>query len=98
LLAFRLGRHVSVVSVSVPECDDKPYKHLHIYRGLDAPFRNKIGLLDYVPFDSPGCLSFSLGYPLERPSKGRSILSGGCPRRDKQRNGTSSCVDGPDVV
>jgi hypothetical protein len=61
----------------VPECDDKPYKHPHIYRGLDALIRNKIGLLNHVRLDNPRCLSFKLGCPLERPSKGRSILSRG---------------------
>lgn len=67
--------HASVVFASVPECDDKPYKHPHIYRGLDALIRNKSDLLNYVMFDSPRHLSFRLGNPLERPSKGRSIRS-----------------------
>lgn len=38
---FNLGTHANVLIASIPEGDDKPYKYLNIYRGLDALVLNK---------------------------------------------------------
>lgn len=49
--SFTLGTHQSVLVASVPEGDDKPYKHPKMYRGVDVLVVNKIDLLPYVEFD-----------------------------------------------
>jgi hydrogenase nickel incorporation protein HypB len=49
--SFALGTHANVLVASVPEGDDKPYKHPRIYRGVDVLVVNKIDLLPYVDFD-----------------------------------------------
>lgn len=49
--AFGLGTHVNILVASVPEGDDKPYKHPRMYRGVDVLVVNKIDLLPYVTFD-----------------------------------------------
>jgi hydrogenase nickel incorporation protein HypB len=49
--SFALGTHANVLIASVPEGDDKPYKHPRIYRGVDVLIVNKIDLLPYVDFD-----------------------------------------------
>jgi hydrogenase nickel incorporation protein HypB len=48
---FQLGTHHNVLVASVPEGDDKPFKHPKIYRGVDVLIINKIDLLPYVQFD-----------------------------------------------
>ncbi|NNM26734.1 MAG: hydrogenase accessory protein HypB, partial [Phycisphaerales bacterium] len=49
--SFALGTHANVLVASVPEGDDKPFKHPRIYRGVDVLVINKIDLLPYVDFD-----------------------------------------------
>jgi hydrogenase nickel incorporation protein HypB len=49
--SFALGTHASVLVASVPEGDDKPYKHPRMYRGVDVLVVNKIDLLPHVTFD-----------------------------------------------
>ena len=49
--SFGLGTHINVLVASVPEGDDKPFKHPRMYRGVDALVINKIDLLPYVDFD-----------------------------------------------
>lgn len=49
--SFALGTHRNVLVASVPEGDDKPYKHPKMYRGVDVLVINKIDLLPYVEFD-----------------------------------------------
>lgn len=49
--SFALGAHLSVLVASVPEGDDKPYKHPRMYRGVDVLIVNKVDLLPYVRFD-----------------------------------------------
>ncbi|MCP3903104.1 MAG: hydrogenase nickel incorporation protein HypB [Planctomycetes bacterium] len=49
--SFDLGTHANVLVASVPEGDDKPFKHPRIYRGVDVLVVNKIDLLPYVDFD-----------------------------------------------
>jgi hydrogenase nickel incorporation protein HypB len=49
--SFALGTHANVLVASVPEGDDKPFKHPRIYRGVDVLVVNKIDLLPYVDFD-----------------------------------------------
>ena len=49
--SFALGAHLSVLVASVPEGDDKPFKHPRMYRGVDVLIVNKIDLLPYVRFD-----------------------------------------------
>jgi hydrogenase nickel incorporation protein HypB len=49
--SFALGTHRNVLVASVPEGDDKPYKHPRMYRGVDVLVINKIDLLPYVDFD-----------------------------------------------
>ncbi len=34
--SFKLGAHKSVLVASVPEGDDKPYKYLGVYRGVQV--------------------------------------------------------------
>jgi hydrogenase nickel incorporation protein HypB len=48
---FPLGTHHNVLIASVPEGDDKPYKHPRMYSGVDALVINKIDLLPHVDFD-----------------------------------------------
>jgi len=48
---FALGTHCTVLVASVPEGDDKPYKHPRTYRGVDVLVINKMDLLPYVTFD-----------------------------------------------
>jgi hydrogenase nickel incorporation protein HypB len=61
----------SVLSASVPEGDDKPYKYPGTYRGVNALVINKIDLLPYVTFNmdyfrqgveilNPGLVTFPL--------------------------------------
>ncbi|MFO0829490.1 MAG: hydrogenase nickel incorporation protein HypB [Phycisphaerales bacterium] len=49
--SFALGTHVNVLVASLPEGDDKPYKHPRMYRGVDVLVINKIDLAPYVNFD-----------------------------------------------
>lgn len=49
--SFALGTAASVLVASVPEGDDKPYKHPRMYRGVDVLVVNKIDLLPHVTFD-----------------------------------------------
>src|SRR5690606_12514344 len=69
--SFALGTHKSVLIVSIPEGDDKPYKYPAMYRGVDALVVNKIDLLPYIDFDmdffrrgvealNPGLITFEL--------------------------------------
>jgi len=69
--SFQLGTHKSVLIASIPEGDDKPYKHPGMYRGVDALVINKIDLLPYVEFNmdffrkgveilNPGLVTFPL--------------------------------------
>jgi hydrogenase nickel incorporation protein HypB len=69
--AFKLGTHISLLTASIPEGDDKPYKYPGMYRGVQALVINKIDLLPYVPFNmdyfrrgvealNPGLSSFPL--------------------------------------
>ena len=48
---FALGTHLNVLIASVPEGDDKPYKHPRMYSGVDALVINKIDLLPHIEFD-----------------------------------------------
>lgn len=48
---FALGTHLNILVASVPEGDDKPYKHPRMYRGVQVLIINKIDLLPYVRFD-----------------------------------------------
>ena len=48
---FALGTHRSVLIASIPEGDDKPFKHPGMYSGVDALVINKIDLLPHIPFD-----------------------------------------------
>ncbi|MFO0834616.1 MAG: hydrogenase nickel incorporation protein HypB [Phycisphaerales bacterium] len=48
---FALGTHLNILVASVPEGDDKPYKHPRMYRGMQVLIINKIDLLPYVRFD-----------------------------------------------
>ena len=48
---FALGTHHNVLIASVPEGDDKPYKHPRMYSGVDALVINKIDLLPHIEFD-----------------------------------------------
>ena len=63
---FQLGTHHNVLVASVPEGDDKPFKHPKIYRGVDVLIINKIDLLPYVQFD------------MQRFQQGVSALNSGC--------------------
>ncbi len=69
--AFKLGTHLNLLTASIPEGDDKPYKYPGMYRGVQALVINKIDLLPYVPFNmdyfrrgvealNPGLTSFPL--------------------------------------
>jgi hydrogenase nickel incorporation protein HypB len=69
--AFQLGTHLNLLTASIPEGDDKPYKYPGMYRGVQALVINKIDLLPYVPFNmdyflrgvealNPGLISFPL--------------------------------------
>ena len=49
--SFKLGAHINLVTASIPEGDDKPYKYPGIYRGIDCLILNKIDLLPYVDFN-----------------------------------------------
>jgi hydrogenase nickel incorporation protein HypB len=49
--AFALGTHINILVASIPEGDDKPYKHPRMYRGMQVLIINKIDLLPYVKFD-----------------------------------------------
>ena len=49
--SFALGTHHNVLIASVPEGDDKPYKHPRMYSGVDALVINKIDLMPYIEFD-----------------------------------------------
>jgi hydrogenase nickel incorporation protein HypB len=49
--SFALGTHRNVLVASVPEGDDKPYKHPKMYSGVDVLVINKIDLLPHVEFD-----------------------------------------------
>jgi hydrogenase nickel incorporation protein HypB len=49
--SFALGTHRNVLVASVPEGDDKPFKHPRMYRDVDVLVINKIDLLPYVEFD-----------------------------------------------
>lgn len=49
--SWDLGMHKRVLIASVPEGDDKPYKHPGMYSGVDVLVINKIDLLPYVDFD-----------------------------------------------
>ncbi len=62
---FALGAHLNILVASVPEGDDKPYKHPRMYRGVQVLIINKIDLLPYVRFD------------LERFRRGVSALNEG---------------------
>lgn len=62
---FALGTHLNILVASVPEGDDKPYKHPRMYRGVQVLIVNKIDLLPYVRFD------------LERFRRGVSALNEG---------------------
>ncbi|MCC6230784.1 MAG: hydrogenase nickel incorporation protein HypB [Phycisphaerales bacterium] len=48
---FALGTHQNILVASVPEGDDKPYKHPRMYRGVQVLIINKVDLLPYVRFD-----------------------------------------------
>lgn len=48
---FALGTHLNILVASVPEGDDKPYKHPRMYRGVQVLIINKVDLLPYVRFD-----------------------------------------------
>jgi len=48
--AFALGTHKNILIASIPEGDDKPYKYINIYRGIDVLIINKIDLLPYLEF------------------------------------------------
>jgi hydrogenase nickel incorporation protein HypB len=48
---FALGTHRNVLIASVPEGDDKPYKHPRMYSGVDALVINKTDLLPHIEFD-----------------------------------------------
>lgn len=48
---FTLGTHLNVLVASLPEGDDKPYKHPRMYRGVQVLIINKIDLAPYVRFD-----------------------------------------------
>lgn len=48
---FALGTHLNILVASLPEGDDKPYKHPRMYRGVQVLIINKIDLAPYVRFD-----------------------------------------------
>lgn len=48
--SFALGTHRNVLVASVPEGDDKPFKHPRMYRDVDVLVINKIDLIPYVEF------------------------------------------------
>ena len=48
---FALGTHLNVLVASLPEGDDKPFKHPRMYRGVQVLIINKVDLLPYVRFD-----------------------------------------------
>ncbi len=69
--AFALGTRINLLTASIPEGDDKPYKYPGMYRGVQALVINKIDLLPYVPFNmdyfrrgvealNPGVVTFPL--------------------------------------
>lgn len=62
---FALGTHLNILVASLPEGDDKPYKHPRMYRGVQVLIINKIDLAPYVRFD------------LERFRRGVSALNEG---------------------
>jgi hydrogenase nickel incorporation protein HypB len=48
---FKLGEHLRVVILSVPEGDDKPYKYPGMFASADAVIISKIDILPYFDFD-----------------------------------------------
>ncbi|MCS7236672.1 MAG: hydrogenase nickel incorporation protein HypB [Thermoguttaceae bacterium] len=48
---FRLGEHLRLLLLSVPEGDDKPIKYPVIFRDLGAVIVSKIDLRPYLPFE-----------------------------------------------
>jgi hydrogenase nickel incorporation protein HypB len=48
---FKLGEHLRVVILSVPEGDDKPYKYPGMFASADVVVVSKTDILPYFDFD-----------------------------------------------